>query len=58
MIDHETRLRAAVDRDADFLLRYFDAGVKPAGGFRNRLDGSFVNARLVLAQLRPPGFVT
>src|SRR5262249_12852009 len=52
-IDHRARLRAAVDRDADSLLRHFDAGVKPPGGIRNGLDRGFVNARLVLAQLLP-----
>src|SRR5262245_6365833 len=52
-IDHQAGLRAAIDRDADFLLRHFDAGVKPPGGIRNGLDGGFVTARLVLAQLLP-----
>src|SRR3954453_10666089 len=52
-IDHQTGLRAAVDRDADFLLRHVDADVKPPCGIRNRLYGSFVDAWLVLAQLLP-----
>src|SRR3954462_7475427 len=52
-IDDEAGLRAAVDRDADFLLRHFDAGVKPPCGIGNRLNGGLVNTRLVLAQFLP-----
>lgn len=40
-IDHQAGLRATVDRGADFLLRYFEAGMKPPGGIRHGLDGGF-----------------
>src|SRR5215470_15321756 len=51
-IDHEAGL-SAIDRDADFLLRYLNADVKPPGRIRNGLDRGFVDTRLVFAQLLP-----
>src|SRR3954466_847425 len=52
-IDDQAGLRAAVDRDGDFLLCHVDADVKPPCGIGNRLDGGLVNTRLVLAQFLP-----
>src|SRR5262249_50220709 len=46
-------LRAAIDRDADFLLRHDDAGVKPPGAIRNGLDSGFVK-RVACPCAAPP----
>jgi len=53
VIDHQAGLRAAIDRDADFLLRHDDAGVKPPGAIRNGLDSGFVK-RVACPCAAPP----
>src|SRR5262249_9793015 len=53
-IDHQAGLRAAIDRDADFLLRHDDAGVKPPGAIRNGLDSGFVKREACPCAAPPP----